>query len=232
MPSFVNGTHVSSAANTSTSLSNYTLPPTIQVLRDGMIRSGNLGYGIGRILRGAFDQVWSTWQNWWNPAPSQDEIALQKQVMIYKQGLAECVTHLDRAIDNLRKNPNDPQSLEKIKKLAAHYERYVQPAPTEELSSYQKKLLGLIAEKISSDIAGDMQNELKKILPILDLDRNAQVSSKIKRSIQQLTPLQRLHRPLNLLPLQRLCQPRPLHQRRFPHRLMPINNSHFQPFSI
>ena len=114
MPS-VNTTHISSAANTTTSLSNHTSINTSMGAASWYDPTNNLGYGIGRLLKGAFDQVWHTWQGWWNPAPSQDEIALQRQAMIYKQGLAECVTHLDRAIDNLRKNPNDPQSLEKVK---------------------------------------------------------------------------------------------------------------------
>ena len=166
MPSFVNQTNVSFSANASASLSNYTSTHGNISVAGGYDPSGNLGYGIGRLLRGTFDQVWHTWQGFWKPAPSQEEIAHQRQAMIYKQGLAECVTHLDRAIDNLRKNPNDPQSVEKIKKLAAHYEHYVKPAPTEALERYQQKLFQPIEEKIEKFTSHRLKETLIEFLPL------------------------------------------------------------------
>ena len=166
MPSLVNETNISSSANSIASLSKPIFINSNTSVTGGYDPSGDLGYGIGKLLKGAFDQVWDTWQNWWNPAPSQVEIALQRQAMIYKQGLAECVTHLDRAIDNLRKNPNDPQSMEKIKKLVAHYERYVQSAPTEELRSYQQKVFQQIEEKIEKFASNHLKEALMQFLPL------------------------------------------------------------------
>ncbi len=40
---------------------------------------GNLGYGIGRLLRGTFDQAMQTWQRWWTPEPSPEAITLHRQ---------------------------------------------------------------------------------------------------------------------------------------------------------
>ena len=166
MPTFVNGTNVSSSTNSNISSLNHTPIDSSIGAASLYDPSNNLGYGTGRLLKDAFDQVWRTWQGFWNPAPSQDEIALQRQTMIYKQGLAECVTHLDRAIDNLRKNPNDPQSVERIKKLAAHYERYVNPAPTEELRSYRQKVFQRIAEKIEKFATKRLKETLMQFLPL------------------------------------------------------------------
>ncbi len=43
--------------------------------------ASNLGYGVGRLLGGAFDLASSTWQSWWNPnpGPSPEEIAQRQQ---------------------------------------------------------------------------------------------------------------------------------------------------------
>src|ERR1700722_7195308 len=101
--------------------------------------AGDLGYGIGRLLRGAFDLAYNAWESWWNPGPSQEEVAHQRQVMVYKKGLEECVKHLEHAIDNLRKNPHDSQSLARIKKLVLHYEPYVKPVQAKELKFDQQK---------------------------------------------------------------------------------------------
>ena len=166
MPTFVNETSTSSSTNSTASLSKPIPINSNTSVTGGYDPSGNLGYGIGRLLRGAFDQAWYTWQSFWNPEPSRDEIALQRQAMIYKQGLEECITHLDRAIDNLRKNPNDPQGVERIKKLAAHYERYIQPASTEEFGSYQQKFFERIAEKIEKFASHRLKETLIEFLPL------------------------------------------------------------------
>ena len=128
--------------------------------------AGNLGYGVGRLLRGAFDLASSAWQSWWHPAPSKEEIAQERQRMIYQKGLEECVKHLDSAIDNLRKNPNDSQSLKRLERLAEHYAAYVKPAPTEGLKKYQQKLFQPIKEKIEKFVSNRLKETLMQFLPL------------------------------------------------------------------
>ena len=167
MPSFMNETHTSSInTNANTSLS-HGAPINTNMSNGGWYDpASNLGYGIGRLLRGAFDQAWDVWQNWWTPAPSQNDIALQRQAMIYKQGLEECVKHLDRAIDNLCKNPNDPQSLEKIAKLAVHYQPYIIPVKEEALKNPLRRQLQALREKLQM-LAPSLQEAVLKRFPVL-----------------------------------------------------------------
>lgn len=81
----------------------------------------NLGYGLGKIVREAFDQLWHVWQKMWASRPSSEELATRQQLIIYRQGLKECVMRLEWALDDVRKNPNDPSKLKKIESLASRY---------------------------------------------------------------------------------------------------------------
>src|ERR1700733_13433721 len=69
--------------------------------------ASNLGYGVGRIVRGAFEALVHAWQRMWTQEPSSEELALRKQNMIFRHGLKECVQRLDSALDNVYKNPQD-----------------------------------------------------------------------------------------------------------------------------
>jgi hypothetical protein len=112
--------------------------------------SGTLGYGVGRILREAFDYAYDTWQGWWYPRPSVETITQHRQAAIYRQGLEAIVTQLDAAIENLRKNPRDPVNLERVKRIIndKDYANYFKPAQTEKLRSFQVRLFSRIDEKV------------------------------------------------------------------------------------
>ena len=166
MPSS-NQTNISSNTNSTTSLSNHTSIRTNTSAASWYDPAGNLGYGIGRLLKGAFDSAWNAYQTWWNPVPSQAEIAHQKQIMIYRQGLEECVTHLDRAIDNLRKNPNDPQSLKRIEKLISHYAVYVHPAKDDVFKKMQQQQFQDLESKLARLIPPSLQKKARGLIPAL-----------------------------------------------------------------
>ncbi len=170
MPSsFTNTTNVSSSGSTTPSSSRLATNKTHTSVTNGYDPASNLGYGVGRLFGAAFDFAWDAYQSRWDPSPSQAEIMHQKQHKIYHQGLEECIKHLDRAIDNLRKNPNDPQSLKRIEKLASHYAQYVQPAPTEALIQVQQKLFQPLAEKMARLLSHDLKQALTEMLPIFSL---------------------------------------------------------------
>ncbi len=112
--------------------------------------SGTLGYGVGRVLREAFDYAYDAWQGWWYPRSSMETVAQHRQAAIYRQGLEMVVTQLDAAIENLRKNPRDPASLERVKQIVndKNYANYFKSAQTERLRSFQARLFKPIHEKV------------------------------------------------------------------------------------
>ena len=112
--------------------------------------SGTLGYGVGRVLREAFDYAYEAWQGWWYPRPSVETAAQHRQAAIYRQGLEAVVMQLDAAIENLRKNPRDPASLERVKQIIndKDYADYFKPAQTEKLRGFQARLFKPIHEKV------------------------------------------------------------------------------------
>ncbi len=112
--------------------------------------SGTLGYGVGRVLREGFDYVYNAWQNWLYPRPSVETAVLHREAAIYRQGLEAVVMQLDAAIENLRKNPRDPASLERVKRIIndKDYAAYFKPAKTEKLRGFQARLFKPIHEKV------------------------------------------------------------------------------------
>ena len=141
--------------------------------------ANNLGYGVGRLFRGAFDLASSTWQNWWNPnpGPSPEEMA-QRQQAIYIAGLKECIEHLKPVLENARKNPHDLASLGKVDELAQHYAAYVNVASTMELNAYQQQLFQPIREQVGQLSDPSLKRKLKMLLPVLARDFSEQENKK------------------------------------------------------
>ena len=165
----------SPSTNSATSLSNpaSTKPNTI-----GSVQwygsANDLGYGIGRLLRAAFEQVsqlGQLWQNYWNPTPSPGEMVLQKRAV---QGLKECITHLEPAIENLRKNLKDPHSLKRIGQLAAYYQAYVTPAKEEKLRTVQAQQFQALKARLQM-LSPALQAAVIKHLPVLSLGGDVDV---------------------------------------------------------
>ena len=121
MPSSsTNTTNVSSSGSATHLSSHPTVNKTNTSTANAYDPASDLGYGVGRLFRGAFDLASSAWQSWWNPnlGPSPEEIA-KKQQAIYVAGVKECIQHLEPALENVRKNPNNPASLGKIDESVA-----------------------------------------------------------------------------------------------------------------
>ncbi len=131
--------------------------------------SGTLGYGVGKILREAFDYAYDTWQSLWYPHPSVETIAQHRQAAIYRQGLEAVVTQLDTAIENLRKNPRDPNSLERVKRILndKDYANYFKPAQTEKLRGFQVRLFNAIHEKVQRFKVASVKETVQEFLSIL-----------------------------------------------------------------
>jgi hypothetical protein len=111
--------------------------------------SGTLGYGMGQLLREMYDYLYGTWKDWWHPL-SPEATARRRQAKIYKEGLRKVSIQLDAAVNNLRTNPHDPNSLKRLKKILEDkdYSAYFKPATTRTLRRYQTHLFSDIREKV------------------------------------------------------------------------------------
>jgi hypothetical protein len=127
--------------------------------------ANDLGYGVGKIIRGAFDNLWKTWQKVWILEPTAEEIANLRNYMIYKSGLTECVERLGPALANLRMNPNDLGALNKVEQLSDHYVRYLEPSHEENLRELQSRILKPLEERVSALARLHMKN-LSKWMPV------------------------------------------------------------------
>ncbi len=143
-------TQVNYSSYTNVSLNYKQYYPNISHTTSLHDMNGRLGFGIGRILREAFNYAYGAWQGWWYPRPSVETVAWHRQAAIYRQGLEVVVTQLDVAIENLRKNPRDSASLEHVKQIVndENYANYFKPAQTEKLRSFQARLFKPIHEKV------------------------------------------------------------------------------------
>jgi FG-GAP repeat/Putative Ig domain len=66
--------------------------------------SKNLGYGIGRLFGEAFDGLYNRWHQWWYPAPSQEMLAKQREVAIYRNMIEPSTSLMDtKVVSNTEK---------------------------------------------------------------------------------------------------------------------------------
>ena len=135
--------------------------------------ANNLGYGIGRAIRGAFDSLWNTWQKMSTPAPSAEEIAQQRNYLIYQGGLKKCVKQLGPALANLQMNPKDRGALKKVEQLSAHFARYLKPSHEENLRELQNKILKPLEERVSSTAHLHLKKDLRKWMPVFFQGNNS-----------------------------------------------------------
>lgn len=131
--------------------------------------SNDLGSGVGKIIRGFFDNLRNRSQKMWTSEPSAQEIAEQRRYMIYQGGLKECVEKLGPVLAHLQTNPTDLGALSKVKQLALHFAQYLKPSDQENLRALQSKMLKPLEEKV---FALQMKKELKKLMPVFFQDRN------------------------------------------------------------
>jgi hypothetical protein len=125
--------------------------------------NNDLGYGVGKIIRGVFDNLWNRCQTMWTPEPSAIEIARQRNYMIYEGGLRKCVKLLGPALANLQKNPKDPGALKKVEQLAIHFDRYLRPSDKGNMRELQSKILKPLEERVA---LLDMKKALSKLMPV------------------------------------------------------------------
>jgi YVTN family beta-propeller protein len=128
--------------------------------------ANNLGYGVGRIIWGAFDGLWKTWKKMSTPEPSVLEIAEQRNYMIYEGGLRECVKLLGPALAKLQTNPKDRGALKKVEQLAVHFARYLKPSDEGNLRELQSKILKPLEERVSTTAHLNIKNALTKWMPV------------------------------------------------------------------
>ena len=135
--------------------------------------ANNLGYGIGRAIRGAFDGLWNTWQKMSTSEPTAREVAEQRNTMIYQGGLKECVKQLGPALANLQMNPRDLGALKKVEQLSTHFARYLKPSHQENLRQLQSKILKPLEHRVSAIAHLHIKNALSNWMPVFFQGNNA-----------------------------------------------------------
>ena len=142
--------------------------------------ANNLGYGMGKLLRGTFDALAHAWQKMWTPVLSEESLIAKRQIAIYQKGLQECVEQLSNALEHLRTNLRDPGALQKINALAAQYAAYLGPPENSEQRALQLKALTPLVEKIARTAHPHLKTVLQQILPLPMLEK-----THTKRALQQ-----------------------------------------------
>ena len=81
-------THVTGSVNTSLP---HNLTATNMSARNSLSvdKANNLGYGLGKVIRGAFDYLYHSWQKMWVQEPSAEELAARKKIMVFRHDLRE-----------------------------------------------------------------------------------------------------------------------------------------------
>jgi len=159
-----NTTHVTGSANTNLSYNLTANNIPVHKSGIGIDPANNLGYGMGKILRGTFDALAHAWQKMWTPEPSEASL-IAKRHLIYQKGLQESVQQLGQAVERLRKNPRDPSALKKIESLAHHYAAYLTPPNNDEEFTLQLKAFHALQEKIARITQPHLRTALQQILP-------------------------------------------------------------------
>ena len=117
----------------------------------------NLGYGLGRLVRAALDQLVSSWQR-----KGTLDVLSSRRSAIYQQRFQEWEKQCDKALGTLRINPHDPTALRKIEKLVHQYA--VSPRSDEE-AALQKRGLRSLAGKIEQMTHPRLRQALDQVLP-------------------------------------------------------------------
>jgi hypothetical protein len=145
--------------------------------------ANNLGYGVGRIIWGALDSLWNTWQKMTTPKPSALEIAEQRNYMIFQGGLRECAKQLGRALANLQMNPRDSGALKKVEQLAKDFAYYLTPSGEGNLRELQSQILKPLEERVSALAHLNIKNALSKTMPLF-FQGNNPISEKAQTELQ------------------------------------------------
>src|ERR1700704_3203054 len=134
----------------------------------GLDPANNLGFGLGRLARAAFDALAAAWQSAWaqgRQGPSEESLSAKRQISIYRKGLAECVQQLGHALEHLRKNPSNPGALKKLQTVANQYAVYLAPQEHGDKRTWQLKAFKPLEEKIARLSQFHLQAALKQLLP-------------------------------------------------------------------
>jgi hypothetical protein len=165
-----NATHI--GPSSSAAVSNYQTSTSNMNHHLDSNQTQQLGYGLGRLARVAFDQIANTWQSWWNK-PSAEQIAMQRRIRIpreiFRHQIRELVPHLDSAFVNIRKNPKDREAFNRIQKIAADSASLLVPHEDEDVRAYQIKQFKRLDQRIST-LQPFVKDQLRSVLPLLFQD--------------------------------------------------------------
>ena len=132
-------------------------------------QANNLGYGVGRWLGMAIDNIGNTWGKWWNK-PSAEQLSKQRRITIIRHQIRELIPELTSALNKIPKNSKDPRALnwalKRIQTIVSDNMSLLVPNEDKDLRDYQTKQFKPLEERISK-LQPFVKDKLRPLLPIL-----------------------------------------------------------------
>ena len=154
----------SSSASASTYGSSYSRTATNHHL--GPEQAGNLGYGLGRLARGGVDYLTNWWQSYWN-APSQEQLAMDKQVKIFHFRIEKFVSEFHSALNKVDKDPKNAKAHKEIESIASILKTVLPPNDSQDLQDFQNSKFDGLKQRISKmELPTEVVNKLKSTSPV------------------------------------------------------------------
>ena len=152
-----------SSASASTYGSSYSRTATNHHL--GPEQAGNLGYGLGRLARGGVDYLTNWWQSYWN-TPSQEQLAMDKQVKIFHFRIEKFVSEFHSALNKIDKDPKNAKAHKEIESIASILETVLPPNESQDLQDFQNSKFDGLKQRISKmQLPTEVVNKLKSTSP-------------------------------------------------------------------
>lgn len=126
-----------------------------------------VGTGLGRLARWAFDNLARSWDSWWNK-PSSEKMNWQRQGQIFRGRLENIIRILSPALNSIRKSPNDPVALKRIEDIvsdSAYADLFV-PHEREDLRDFQLRKFKNLGENFPTLQRGVI-TKLRRLLPLV-----------------------------------------------------------------
>ena len=131
-------------------------------------QAGNLGYGLGKLARGAFDRF----AEWWNkPSPEQtkNQKVMQIHIQVMRSRINGLVNRLDSDLLKIGRSANDLKALKRIQAIAAEYKEFLESNNSEDfknllIEEFEKRKRTILVLQSKSPAATE---KLRAILTML-----------------------------------------------------------------
>ena len=161
-----NTTNIAGSSSTSASTYGASYSRTATNHHLGPEQADNLGYGLGRLARGGVDYLTNWWQSYWN-TPSQEQLAMDKQVKIFHFRIEKFVLEFHSALNKIDKDPKNGKAHKEIESIASLLETVSPPHESKDLQDFQNSKFDGLKQRISKmELPAEVVNKLKSTSPV------------------------------------------------------------------